>query len=213
MKKTLLSLMVLGLLSSVSIAASSENCTKVPSGPDCGCKKQNNCIQKKNDCKNSCAEKKDCDPKSVEEKCNKCTIDDDEYCIYNQCYLDKHFRDLKRTLCLSSKQETCIDTIYKNFKSDMETLHSKYRVEKNKLLGMIECDNDCYREQVSVLKELKKEAKEKCKDFRSDIKEQLCKNQYSAYRKFLRQEKRKMKKIIKYGAIYKLPCKDCCGNN
>ena len=41
-------------------------------------------------------------------------------------------------------------------------------------------------------------------------KEQLCKNQYSAFRKFQRCEKRKMKKLAKYAKVYKFPCTDCC---
>ena len=114
---------------------------------------------------------------------------------------------MKKELCLTKKQETCIDEIYKDFKHTMEAKHEKYRKEKNKLLEMIECNNDCYKNQIKVVKEIKKEMKEYCKNFKEDIKEQLCKSQYSDYRKFLRHEKRKMKKIVKYSAIYKFPCK------
>ncbi len=148
--------------------------------------------------------------KIQKEKCDKCTIEDDEYCVYNQCFFDKHFRKMKIRLCLDKKQETCIDNIYKNFKSDLEGTHNKYRIEKNKLLEMIECENECYKKQVHVLKNIKKDVKEKFKDFNDDIKEQLCSNQKSEFRKFKSEEKRKMKKLIKYGAIYKLPCTDCC---
>ena len=158
-----------------------------------------------------CTTQKDNNPcPQKEEYKEKCAIEDDEYCVFNECYFDKHFKKMKKELCLSKKQETCIDKIYKDFKRTMESKHEKYRKEKNKLLEMIECNNDCYKNQIKVVKEIKKEIKECCKQFREDIKEQLCKSQYGNYRKFLRNEKRKMKKIIKYGAIYKLPCKDCC---
>ncbi|MBQ8847825.1 MAG: hypothetical protein IJ003_02675 [Candidatus Gastranaerophilales bacterium] len=146
----------------------------------------------------------------IQKKCDKCTIEDDEYCIYNQCFFDKHYKRMKKALCLSAKQENNIDKIYKCFKTDMENQHLKYRITKNKLLDMLECENDCYKEQIKALKELKKETKEKLKDYKEDIKEQLCKNQYKDYRKFLRHEKRKMKKIVKYSAVYKFPCTDCC---
>lgn len=145
-----------------------------------------------------------------EQKCDKCMIDDDEYCVYNQCFLDKQYRKMKRELCLTKNQETKTDNIYRAFKTDMEGRCNRYRIEKNKLLEMIECNNDCYKDQIKVLKKMKKETKERIKDYGDDIKEQLCKNQYSDYRKFKRNQKRKMKKIIKYGAIYKLPCVDCC---
>ena len=94
-------------------------------------------------------------PKKSEYK-EKCATEDDEYCVYNQCYFDKHFKKMKKELCLTKKQETCIDKIYKNFKNTMETKHEKYRKEKNKLLEMIECNNDCYKNQIKVVKEIKK---------------------------------------------------------
>ncbi len=186
MKKTLLSLTLLTMFFSVSFA----NC----------------CSDNQNLSKNPVCEKN-----SIEKtQCNKCTIDDDEYCIYNQCFFDKQYRKMKSALCLTQEQENCIDNIYKNFKSDLESTHNRYRIEKNKLLGMIECDSDCYKEQEKLTKEIAKSFKEKCKDFRSEVKEQLCKNQHSAYRKFQREEKKKMKKLIKYSAVYKFPCSDCC---
>ncbi len=201
MKKLLFSFLALTVFSSVSLAATCDmnkqaktNCAKTP---DCACEKANPCEEKTNPC---------------EEKttCDKCSVDDDEYCVYNQCFFDKQYKKMKKDLCLTKKQEACIDNIYKNFKSDMEAHHAKYRMEKDKLLNMIECNNDCWKDQAKVLKEMRKEAKEKCKDFRDEVKEQLCKNQYSDFRKFQRTEKRKMKKLIKYGAVYKFPCTDCC---
>ena len=128
MKKILFSLLSLSLLTSISFA----DCTKcdTPKKPACGCEEQ---------LSDSCP----CDKKisPCDKKMERCSIEDDEYCTYNQCYFDKQFKKLKNALCLTSKQETCIDTLYKNFKSDMEVYHSRYRVQKNKLLEMIECDN------------------------------------------------------------------------
>lgn len=190
MKKLLISALACFLLSSISFA----DCS-CKNKPDCGCSKP------------SCERKTDC---VKENTCSKCSLDDDEYCIYNQCYLDKHYTKMKKALCLTRQQEACIDVLYKNFKADLENQHAKYRTEKNKLLEMIECDNDCYKEQVKTVKAIGKETKEKAKQFRSDVKEQLCKNQYSDFRKFQRAEKRKMKKIVKYGKIIKLPCSECC---
>jgi len=212
MKKFLFSFLALTFLTSLSYGACpvSTDCNKAS---DCGCNKSvQQCEKSYNNCAKDC-EKPEYRAKDCENKClNGCdNIDDDEYCTFNQCYFDKKFKKMKTTLCLSKKQECQIDAIYKQFKSDMEILHSKYRVEKTKLLEMLACDNDCYKDQVKVLKDIKKSAKQKCKDFKDEVKEQLCKDQYGAYRKYQRQEKRKFKKIIKYGAIYKLPCTDCCG--
>lgn len=205
---------------SSAVFASCGECSEKLSKTDCGCDKKPacGCEQKKDDC--GCNKKSDCTSETIQcderlnraerTKCDKCSIEDDEYCVYNQCFFDKQFRKMKKELCLSKKQETCIDNIYRNFKTEMEGRHAKYRVEKNKLLDMIECNNDCWKDQRNVLKEMKKETKERCKDFRDEIKEQLCKNQYSDFRKFTRCEKRKMKKLVKYAAVYKLPCTDCC---
>ena len=196
MKKLLFSFLALSLLTSISFAACDE--CKMPKTPDCKCEKQ---LKECSPC-----DKNPCETKKVD----KCDIDDDEYCTYNQCYFDKQFIKLKKALCLTAQQETCIDTLYKNFKADMEVYHSRYRAQKNKVLEMIECDNDCYKEEASVLKEIKKDVKERCKTFRNDVKELLCKDQYGYLRTFQRQEKRKMKKIFKYSTVHKLPCCDCC---
>ena len=201
MKKILLSFLAALLLTSVSFANCSQNCEKTIKTPGCGCESTCDEAQKTNSCEN---------PLNKKKTCEKCTIEDDEYCVYNQCFFDKQFRKMKKALCLTAQQESCIDNIYRNFKADMENTHFKYRTQKNKLLDMIECDRECQKEQISLLKEMRKDAKEKCKEFRSDIKEQLCKNQYSDFRKFQRAEKKKMKKLVKYGAIYKFPCVDCC---
>lgn len=139
-------------------------------------------------------------------QCDKCLTDDDEYCIYNQCYSDKHFRWMKKKLCLTSQQECNIDSIYQKFKSDMEVLCSRYRVQKNRVLDMIERSDKCYKEEAYELKELRKQMKNRVNRFKHDVKYQLCQNQYKAFRKFVRQEKRRLKRIKKYGAIYKLPC-------
>lgn len=189
MKKILFSLLALSFLTSFSLAACPyDNCNK----SDCNCDK----APVMSDCNKP---KKACD-----------IIDDDEYCTYNQCYFDKKYKNMKKELCLTSKQECQIDIIYKNFKHDMENLHSRYTAQKNKVLEMIACSNDCYKDEAKVLKQIGKEAKQKCKDFRNDVKEQLCKDQYAPFRKYQRQEKRKLKKICKYGKIVKLPCIDYC---
>lgn len=212
MKKILFSFLTLTLLTSISFA-SCDDCT-VKKDCGCGCKNSLStpCTKQASPCNKNSMNGITCDKTSPCEtkKPDRCSIEDDEYCTYNQCFFDKKFIKLKKVLCLSAKQETCIDTLYKNYKADMEVYHSRYRVQKNKLLEMIECNNDCYKEQISTLKELKKDAKERTKAFRNDIKELLCKDQNKEFRKFQRQEKRKMKKIIKYSCIHKLPCCDCC---
>ena len=127
-------------------------------------------------------QKTECDAK--QNTCTKCHTEDDEYCVYNQCWFDKHYRKMKIALCLSQKQENCIDNIYKNFKSDMENQHAKYTKEKNKLLEIIECNRDCFKEQRKTLKYITKETKEKCQDFHDEIKQQLCKDQIKKFNKF-----------------------------
>lgn len=166
---------------------------------DCSCSKTKDLQNRKT---NTC-------DKDYTQKCDKCIVDDDEYCIYNQCYFDKQFRLMKTRLCLNKQQECNIDSIYKKFKSDMEFLHARYTNQKNKVLTRIVCTKDDYKEYLCELKDIKKEMKDRLKCFKSDVKQQLCKSQYKAYRKFNRQEKRRIKRIAKYGAIYKFPCTDC----
>lgn len=192
MNKIFFSFLSLALLSSISFADCS--CQK----PNCDCQKDKLCPIEKQSCDN------------VKKSCDKCSIEDDEYCVFNQCFFDKQFKKMKKALCLDNQQECAINELYKNFKYDMEVLHSKYRVQKNKLLEMIACNNDCYKDQIEVVKDIKKDAKERCKCFKRDVKAQLCKSQYGDFRKFQRQEKRKMKKLAKYSIIHKLPCVDCC---
>ncbi len=188
MRKTILSLMTLTLLSNITFA---ECC--LPQNDKTPCYKTPETVE--------CTKKPTCD---------KCIVDDDEYCVYNECYFDKHFRMMKTRLCLTEKQECNIDLIYKKFKSDMESLHFRYKLQKNKVLTMVECQDKCYKEEAQELKEIQKEIKNRVKCFRKDVKSQLCKSQYKAFRKFNRQEKRRVKRIVKYGAIYKFPCKNCC---
>jgi len=192
MKKIILSLLVLPLFSLISFAECCD-CQKID---ECGCKnkkkqEQSECIKDNN--------ASDC-----------LDIDDDEYYTYNQCYFDKHFKEMKKTLCLTQSQERAVDNVYKCFKKDMEQQHSKFRVERAKLLKMIECNQDCYKNQKQILKEIKKDTKELCKCFREDIEEILCKKQQKDFRKFLRKEKKHMRKIIRYSFVVKLPCEDCC---
>ena len=191
---------------SVSWGNDCEGYKKMPSVDNCGCKKQCEDKNEKNCKKNSPCSKSSC-TKDIDQEL---MADDDEYCVYNQCYFDKQFRDLKRFLCLTRRQEMCIDNLYRDFKADMERLCAKYRCCKNELLEIIECEKGCEKDKKAALKEIKKEQKAKLKDFDEEIKEQLCKNQRGDYRKFKRQEVRKMRKIIKYAKIYKFPCVKCC---
>ena len=201
MKRKLLFLAIFTLIWSVSSANCSECDKKMFENNSCEYQEKS---KEENNCKNKT------DEKNSEAACDKCEIEnDDEYCVFNQCYFDKHYRKMKKTLCLTKRQESCIDKLYKAFKIDMEASCCKYRNEKNKLLEMIECDKDCQKEQIKILKELKKENIEKLKDLKEEIKEQLCKSQRSEYKKFIKYEKKKMKKIIKYSAVYKLPCVNC----
>lgn len=190
MKKFLFYCLTFALLGSVSYANSCSDCKKMPDTTN----QQNSCA------------------KETMKSCDKCTLeDDDEYCIYNQCFFDKQFKKMKAALCLTKQQECNMDELYKDFKADMEIYHAKYTKAKNCLLEKIECANDCtnYKDDIETLKGIKQDAKERCKCFDKDIKAQLCKSQMSDYRKFKRMEKRKMKKLAKYAKIYKFPCTNC----
>jgi len=176
---------------------------------DTVCSQNENCSCKKeqNECKDSFCEE---NVEKYKKTCDKCEIEDDEYCVYNQCYFDKHYRKMKKYLCLTPEQEECIDNLYKSFKIDMEALYLKNQNSKNKLLNLIECEHKCYKEQKRIVQDLKDEFKAKLSDYNDEVKQSLRKEQKTRYSKFIRYEKRKMKKIIKYSAIYKLPCVDCC---
>lgn len=204
MKKKIFLIGVLLFFYSVSWANNCENNQKISDAPCCECK--NECQEKLQ--KNSCDEEK-CDKKD-KEKLDKFEIEDDEYFTYNQCFFDKRYRKMKSVLCLTKRQESCMDSIYNNFKSDMENLYDKYRIQRDKLLKNIECEQCQYKENKKCLKELKREAKEKYKDFKQDIEELLCKKQKSDFRKYQKGEKRKIKKIAKYSKVYKFPCINCC---
>jgi len=201
MKKILFSFLALSLISSFSLPALADcSCSKAKTLPECACDKK---------CDENLSPQ--CSSDKFLNKCDKCSdLDDDEYYSYNQCFLDKQFKKLKKELCLTKNQECNLDNLYKNFKNDIENYHIKYRTEKNKLLEMINCGNDCYKEQAQTVKDIKKDIKERCKTFKKNVKSYLCKDQYSDLRRFCRHEKKKMKKIVKYGAIYKLPCNNCC---
>jgi len=208
MKKRLFLIAFLALICSVSSANNFKNNQEMSN--TCSCKCQNNCKNEnpKNNEKNSLNKQNAC--KENQTTCSKCEIeDDDEYFTYNLCYFDKQFRNMKRELCLTRRQEKYIDNIYKNFKYDMENLFFKYQNERNKLLANFECNCINKKENKRKLKEYKKEAKEKYKDFKEEIKEQLCKKQLSQFRKFQREEKRKISKIKKYCIVYKFPCLKC----
>lgn len=140
------------------------------------------------------------------ENCSKCTIEDDEYCIYNECYLNNHFRNLKKILCLTEKQEKEMDNVYQSYKEDIGNYFTKYRIQKNKILEQIECQE---KYNCCILKNIKKDMKDRTKSFELDIKDILCKNQFKDFKKQKRIEIKIFKKILKYGKIYKLPCNNC----
>lgn len=207
MKKSLFIFAAVFMLCSVSIANSGEIDKKDCVADNCGCKTQCRTKSEENNSQILQNEKNGC--KKDKAPCFKQEIEDDEYFTYNQCFFDKRYRKMKRTLCLTNRQEKCADNLYQAFKLDMEGLHLKYQANRNKLLEKIECDCDNYKQEKRNLSEYKKEAKAIIKDFRDDIKELLCKNQTKSFNKFQRAEKRKMRKIAKYAVIYKFPCVDC----
>lgn len=203
MKKIILSFGIVVFFCSVSSANCSCNIEEniVPVGCPIQEKVQ---AQSQNNEKNNSS----CENKNNQENKSTCAcdeIDDDEYAVYNQCFFDREYRDMKKVLCLTRRQENCIDKMYKDFKNDMELLYSKYCTEKDKLLYAIECD-DCYRENATNLREMRREAKAHWLDFRDEIDELLCKSQKSDFKKFQRQEKKKIKKLAKYCMVYKFPC-------
>ena len=192
---------------SVSWANNNKNPEKnfIPNNIKC----ENDCEKKYDNSKskNSTSQKESCENEQT--NFNIKEIEDDEYFSYNLCFFDKQYRNMKRSLCLTRRQEECIDELYRNFKFDMENLHFKYQNEKDCLLKAIECNCRCNKNNISNLKEIKKEAKEKTKDFKNDIEEHLCKNQKRDFKKFQKHEKRKLKKIAKYSKVYKFPCMNC----
>ena len=78
------------------------------------------------------------------------------------------------------------DDIYLNFKTDMEKIYLRYCSQRDEVLRSIQCDC-ASQEQKRCLKEIEKEAKEKYKDFKEELEEQLCKNQKNGFRKFQRE--------------------------
>ena len=208
MKKALILFGVLMFFCSVSWANSFENFEKMLLANCGGCEK---CCQSEcEDCKkeSSSNEQKHC--KESKNSCNSLEIDDDEYFVYNQCFFDKQYRNLKRTLCLTKRQEECIDSLYKNFKADMDNIHSRYRSSREDLLIAMDSNCSSLKEKKHRLREIKREAKEKTKDFKEEIKEYLCKKQISEFKHFQKIEKRKIKKLAKYCTVYKFPCSGCC---
>ena len=208
MKKNLFFLLTFMIFLPVSSVWGFENNEKIFPSDYCSQNGECYCKKEKNKCKNStCKERIE---KKCENTCDKCEIEDDEYCVYNQCYMDKHYRKMKKGLNLSYEQEENIDNCYKNFKIDFESWCLKYKNSKNKLLDLIECEHRCYKNQEKIVKELKKELKEIMKDYMDEVKLLLCKEQKSKFNNLVKGEKSKFKKIKKYSAVYKLPCTDCC---
>ena len=139
-------------------------------------------------------------------KCEQCKIEDDEYCIYNQCYFDRQYRALKDSLKLSSNQENDLDNIYLNFKGDLEIQCDKYIKCKNMLLDSIARNEKHLKQEKNNVRYVKRDINEKYKNYLSDSRNVLNKKQKRTFNKFNRQEKRKIRQIRKYGAIYKYPC-------
>ena len=171
------------------------------------CNESKNEIQEKFE-KNS-IDKENCNKENQKER-DEFKIDDDEYFTYNQCFFDKKYRKMKNLLCLTRRQEACIDEIYSNFKADMESLFFRHKESKEAFLKAYECKECDLKEHKKLLNEIKKEAREKCKDFKQEIEEHLCKNQKKCFKKFQRKEKRSLKRIAKYSKVYKFPCVNCC---
>jgi len=203
MKKALILIGILMFFCSVSWGSDCKNNQKMPNTSDCRCQNINEKEIKKEQNDNQTYTKED-----NKKNCEQFEIEDDEYFTYNQCFFDKQYRKMKRDLCLTRRQEKCIDDIYQNFKYDMENLHFKYQKEKTCLFSALECNCSCLKNKRN-LKKYKKEAKEKYKDFKNEIKELLCKSQKTAFRKFQREEMRKIRKIRKYCIVYKFPCESC----
>lgn len=191
---------------SVSWANSCKSCEKMPS---CNVLESKSGCEETNKKDSPCAQN---DYKNDEKCCQDSQIDDDEYFTYNLCFFDRQYRNLKRRLCLTKRQEKLIDNIYRNFKADMENLYFKYQNKRDCLLANLDCGCSKNKENKRELKEYKKEAKEKYSDFCYEIKELLCKNQRKEFRLFQKEEKRKIAKIRKYCIIYKFPCEKCCQN-
>ncbi len=139
-------------------------------------------------------------------KCEKCQIDDDEYCIYNQCYFDKQYRILKDNLNLSPNQENDFDNIYLNFKQDLEIQCDKYTKYKNELITLIAQNKRHLKQEKNNVRYIKRDINEKRKDYLSDSRSVLNRKQRRIFRRYNASEKRKIKQIRKYGAIYKYPC-------
>ena len=147
-------------------------------------------------------------PQNDNKNCDKCVIDDDEYCIYNECYFDREFRKLKIELSLNETQEKKIDNIYKIYKLDMEALCEKYSFEKNKILALIASDNPCWKKKTKHLDRLKNDIKVRFICLSDDIEEILDKCQKKKFNYFKSDQKKKIKLILKYGAVYKFPCEE-----
>lgn len=205
MKKALVLIGALLFFCSVSSANNCESCKKMLSTSNCRCENEH---QNENEKENQNIEQSI--PKKEKRTCQNCEIEeDDEYFTYNQCYFDKEFRKMKRMLCLTQRQEKCIDKIYLNFKTDIEKLHENFKNKREKLICAYENNCKSQKELKNELKEHKSEAKEKYKVFNDDIKEHLCKKQLKDFKKFQKEEKRKFNKLKKYCVVYKFPCSNC----
>ena len=147
-----------------------------------------------------------CIAQENDQKCDSCKTDDDEYCIYNQCYFDKQYRLLKNNLNLNSNQENDLDNIYLNYKQDLEIQCDKYIKYKNELLNLIANNEKHLKQEKNNVRYIKKDIQEKHKDYLASSRNVLNRKQKRTFNKFNRSEKRKIRQIKRYGAIYKYPC-------
>lgn len=126
----------------------------------------------------------------------------------NACYFSCLYKKMKDALSLSCPQEERIDAIHSKFKEKMDTLHDKKQCEQRKLCKMIECDasNEEIKKQESVIEDLKKSIKEQRAEFSKQVEEQLTGQQKAEYKKFMRKECKKIKKLARYCKVYVFPC-------
>ncbi len=130
----------------------------------------------------------------------------------NECYFDNLFKDMKEAMCLTSQQESSIDSIYDNYKPEMQDVHEKIRDKRSELCTMISSnpENCIIDKQKDELKELKREAKDQYRALCDDIEEQLCKDQIKKLHKFNSKEFSKMRKLAKYCMVPHFPCDTGC---
>lgn len=184
-------------------------------------KPQNDCMKLKCPPKDNCA-KTDCASSECEVKtpcnvpktgCNPCENPDDgkickELDKENICFFDNQYAKLKKQLCLDSSQIRRIDCYYGDFKDKMLDLKYEKNIEQKQLCAMIEkcASNDAIRDKKRAIKEIKKCMKAEYKAFKDNVNSELTTEQKREFRKFNRQECRKMRKLAKNCSVFRFPC-------